>query len=99
MQFVAEFVLCLLEFFDRFTHAARQFRQFFGAEQQQNDQQDENPLWPFEYIQEVCEQGHTSIRRSDRLPKLQDNFASWIRGARILLANERRTHGTSLAQD
>ena len=67
IQLVAEFVLGFLKFAHCLSHSTRQFRQFFCPEEDENDQQDDNQIWPGQ-IHEAREQAH-NIWLNIRLPE------------------------------
>ena len=66
IQLIAEFVLRFLKFADRLSHSTRQFRQFFCPEEDEDDQQYDDQVWPGQ-IHEAREQAH-NVWLNIRLP-------------------------------
>src|ERR1043166_1637462 len=81
VQLVAEFVLCLLKFLHRLTHPACELWKFFRAEEDKNNEQDDDQIWPGQ-IHEGGNEAHRS-QTSDRLPKLQDNSPEPLMGSQL----------------
>src|SRR5260370_12658744 len=85
MQFVVELVFGLLKLLHRLAHSAREFWQFFCAEQNENDQQNDDQVGSSQ-IHEAGDEAHTSLLRSDSFGQLArqiDAAAAWLEVDRL----------------
>ena len=74
MQFVTEFVFGFLEFLDRLTKTASEFRQFLGPEKNKYDQQNDDQIGAAE-VHEAGENAHIQVANiQTRWPNLQGNL-------------------------
>ena len=73
MQLVREFILGLLEFFDRLTKTASELRQFLGAKENEDNDQNDEQVWAAK-IHETGEETHIQLQHSDPLTQLARQF-------------------------
>ena len=71
VQFVVELVLGFLKLLYRLAHSACEFRQFFRSEQNKNDQEDNDQVWPCQ-VHEAGEEAHFNWQHQTVSPSCKE---------------------------
>src|SRR5260370_4793123 len=75
MQLIGEFVLGLLEFFDRLTKTASELRQFLGAKENEDNDKNDEQVWAAK-VHETGEETHIQRNTQTHWPNLQGNLGT-----------------------